>query len=87
MVCAGCHVGKGIICLDEKNASAACNRNHLTCGWAKFPDILYIFRSTEISDGLSVYIPSNAIGVNTGYNNVSWLEPVVKINDKKIVDR
>lgn len=81
MVCAGCHVGKGIICLDEKNASAVCNRNHLTCGWAKYPDITYVYRTVEISDGFSIDIPSNAIGINTGSGNVSWLEPTHKRKD------
>jgi hypothetical protein len=28
MVKAGCHVGRGIICLDEANASAPCRRDH-----------------------------------------------------------
>ncbi len=56
MVCAGCHAGNGIICLDEKNASAACNRNHLICGWAQYPDITYIFRTVEMVDGSIVSI-------------------------------
>lgn len=83
MVFACCYGGKGMICLDEKNASVACNKNYMTCGWAKYPDITYIFRSMEISDGFSIDIPSNAIGVSTNINSVSWLEPANKIKDKK----
>lgn len=83
MVFANCHGGNGLICLDEKNASAACNRNFLKCEWLKYPDITYIFRSMEISDGYIVDIPSNAIGISTNQNNVSWLEPINKAKDKK----
>lgn len=80
MVCASCHEGKGIICLDENNASV---RNHITCGWAKYPDITYVFRSVEISDNFSIDIPSNAIGINTDKNHVSWLESTNKTKNKK----
>jgi len=83
MVCAGCHEGNGMICLDEKNSSAACNKNSKICGWAKYPDIMYTFRSCEIVDGFGVYIPSNAIGINTDKNHVSWLEPTGKKSEKK----
>lgn len=79
MVTVGCHEsGKGIICLDEKNSSAACRKSSKTCGWAKYADITYVFRSEEMSDGSRVDIPSNAIGINTNENNVSWLEPYNK---------
>jgi hypothetical protein len=76
MALVGCHEsGKGIICLDERNSSAACCKNSKTCGWAKYADITYMFRSVEISDGFSIDIPSNAVGINTHENSVSWLEP------------
>jgi len=78
MVVIGCHKsGKGIICLDEKNSSSQCIKDPKTCGWAKYSDITYGFRSVEISDGFSVCIPSNAIGINTDKDHVSWLEPLV----------
>ena len=82
MVFAGCHVGSGIICLDERNASAACNKDHKKCIWAKYPDITYTFRSCEIADGWGVDIPSNAIGINTDKNHVSWLEPTRRKSGK-----
>ena len=83
MVCAGCHAGNGMICLDEKNSSAACNRNYLKCEWVKYPDIAYICRTAEMVDGSIVYIPSNAIGINAGHGDVSWLEPINKKKDTK----
>lgn len=76
MVVVGCHEsGKGIICLDEKNSSSVCRKDSRICGWAKYSDITYVFRSEEISDGFSVDIPSNAAGINTDKSSVSWLEP------------
>lgn len=65
MVKAGCHVGRGIICLDEANASAPCRRDHTKCGWAQYPDISYVFRFVRIEDGCNIDIPSNAMGINT----------------------
>jgi hypothetical protein len=82
MVKAGCHVGKGIICLDEANASAPCRRDHTKCGWAKYPDITYVFRCMEIEHGWSIDIPSNAIAINTNKDSVTWLEPTVIKKDE-----
>lgn len=84
MVKAGCHVGKGIICLDEDNASAPCRRDHTKCGWAQYPDITYVFRSVKIEHGWNIDIPSNAIAINTNKDGATWLEPVVrKKSDEK----
>lgn len=84
MVKAGCHMGKGIICADEANASASCMRDHTKCGWAQYPDILYVFRSVVIEHGCSIYIPSNAIAINTNKDGATWLEHVViKKGDEK----
>ncbi len=80
---AGCVKGGGIICLDEANACAPCRKDPNVCGWAKYPDIAYVFRSEEVEDGFSIYIPSNAIAINTSRNGVSWLEPVNKKKDEK----
>lgn len=78
MVVVGCHEsGKGITCLDEKNSSSPCLKNPKTCGWAKYSDVTYRFRSIEIYDGFSVDIPSNAIGISTDSDHVSWLEPYI----------
>lgn len=55
MVKAGCHVGKGIICMDEANASAPCRRDHTKCGWAQYPDIFYAFRSVKLEHGSGIY--------------------------------
>lgn len=72
----GCHEsGKGIVCLDNKNSSSQCLKNSKTCGFAKYSDVTYRFRSVEISDGFSIDIPSNAVGMNTDKGHVSWLEP------------
>lgn len=81
MVCAGCHERKGIICLDEANASAPCRRNPNVCGWAKYPDITYVFRSVKIKHGCDIAIPSNAIAINTNKDEATWLEPVVRKKD------
>lgn len=76
MVDVGCHEsGKGIICLDKKNSSAACRKSPDTCGWAKYADVIYKFRTVGVSDCFRVDIPTNAVGINTGRNYVSWLEP------------
>lgn len=87
MVKAGCHVGKGIICLDEANASSPCRRDHTKCGWSQYPDILYVFRSVKIENGSSIYIPSNAIAINTNKDGATWLEPVGKKSDEKKEDK
>jgi hypothetical protein len=77
MVELGCHEsGKGIICMDKENSSSACRKSSKTCGFAKYADVRYRFRSEEMSDGSSVDIPSNAVGINTNDGNVSWLEPI-----------
>lgn len=83
MVKAGCHVGKGIICLDEAIASASCRRDHTKCGWAQYPDILCVFRSVKIEHGCSVYIPPNAIAISTNKDGATWLEPVVRKKDEE----
>jgi len=75
---AGCHDGKGIICLDEANSSAPCNKDHTKCEWAKYPDIIYIFKAVVVKSESEVAIPSNAIGINTNADCVSWLEPTRK---------
>lgn len=73
----GCHESeKGIICMDKENSSSACRKSSKTCGFAKYADIMYKFRSEEISDGSRVYIPSNAVGISAHENGVSWLEPI-----------
>jgi hypothetical protein len=77
MVVLCCHEsGKGIICMDNENSSSACSKSSKTCGFAKCADIMYKFRSEEISDGSGIYIPSNAVGISTHENGVSWLEPI-----------
>lgn len=86
MVSANCHEGKGIICLDEKNVSSSCKRNPQMCGWAKYADIEYIFKSITIDSGrhigpIMVKIPSNAVAINTtmidiSHDRLTWLEPI-----------
>lgn len=93
MVFANCHEGKGIICLDEENASSPCKRNPQMCGWAKYADIEYIFKSITIDSGrhvepIMVKIPSNAIAINTAmidnsHDRLTWLEPATYKKSKE----
>ncbi len=85
MVCAECHEGKGIICLDEANAYSLCRKEPEKCGRSKYPDIKYIYRSQLMIRDTTIHIPSNAIAINTSKDGASWLEPVTnkKAEDKK----